>query len=176
VYEPPSTPAWDELERLAFYYASGEMEASEAAAFETRLAGEQPAREALAAAVALMIPLRNGQGGGPGRDYRQVVRQRLRQSSGSRITPATLTGHASAALFGGGAGALAASLVFMWWGARWFASDPPPALPHHVPVVQEVTAAESVALDYAKDSNREAIERLENLTRGARERKKPMIH
>jgi hypothetical protein len=44
----PNDLAWD-----AFRYAAGEMDAAEAAQFEERLAVEQPAREALAAAIEL---------------------------------------------------------------------------------------------------------------------------
>jgi hypothetical protein len=43
----------DDLEWLAFRYVAGEMNPAEAAAFEGRLADEQPAREAVCRAVAL---------------------------------------------------------------------------------------------------------------------------
>jgi len=47
----PNCP--NELDWLAFCYAAGELDASEAEAFEARLAEEQPLREALARAVEL---------------------------------------------------------------------------------------------------------------------------
>src|SRR4051812_38750323 len=47
----PSCP--NELDWLAFCYAAGELHQAEAEAFETRLAEEQPVREALARAVEL---------------------------------------------------------------------------------------------------------------------------
>jgi hypothetical protein len=43
----------EELELLAFRYVAGEMAADEAAAFEARLADDQPAREAVSRAVEL---------------------------------------------------------------------------------------------------------------------------
>ncbi len=43
----------EELELAAFLYVAGEMDASEAAAFEQRLADEQPAREAVCRSVAV---------------------------------------------------------------------------------------------------------------------------
>jgi hypothetical protein len=63
---------------LAFLYVSGEMNATETAAFERRLGEEQPLREALCQAVELMRTLEGLAPPMPRLAYRQRVRQRLR--------------------------------------------------------------------------------------------------
>ncbi len=51
---PPQTPH-DDLAWLAFRYVAGDLDLDESAAFEHRLDRDQPAREAVAGAVALMV-------------------------------------------------------------------------------------------------------------------------
>jgi hypothetical protein len=63
---------------LAFLYTSGEMNATETAAFERRLGEEQPLREALCQAVELMQTLEGLAPPIPRPAYRRHVRQRLR--------------------------------------------------------------------------------------------------
>jgi len=68
-----------ELSVQALLYASGEMEPSEAAAFERRLGEDQLAREALCQAVEI-AQLASGQApAAPDPAYRDRVRQKLRQ-------------------------------------------------------------------------------------------------
>jgi hypothetical protein len=105
-YEP------DELEMQALLYACGDLNAGEARAFEVRLAGDQPAREALASAVGCLPPLFDN--ARPDPVYRRRVRQRLAGRSKAR---SRLRGWACAA-----GGAAAASLVFLLFGTlgQWF--------------------------------------------------------
>ncbi len=64
-----------EVEMQALLYACGDMSAGEVRAFEALLSADQPAREALAVAVASLPPLFDNARPHPG--YRALVRTRL---------------------------------------------------------------------------------------------------
>src|SRR5262245_24129708 len=72
-----------EVATLALLYASGELPTAEAVAFEVRLGEDQAAREALAQAVHMSVPLTSGVPSRPTPAYRQRVRQRLRGGWGA---------------------------------------------------------------------------------------------
>jgi anti-sigma-K factor RskA len=74
---PPGS-AEDELVLQAMLYASGELDAEQAAAFEVLLTEDQAARDALCKAVELTQSL-PGQESAPDPAYRSRVRHRLRQ-------------------------------------------------------------------------------------------------
>ncbi len=74
---PPGS-AEDELVLQAMLYASGELDAEQAAAFEMLLTEDQTARDALCKAVELTQSL-TGQEPAPDPAYRSRVRHRLRQ-------------------------------------------------------------------------------------------------
>lgn len=78
----PPTPT--HLAAAAMLYASGEMEPTEAGAFEARLALDQEAREALAEAVFLLTPMANGRMPKLEASYRQRVRRRWKAQRASR--------------------------------------------------------------------------------------------
>jgi anti-sigma-K factor RskA len=62
---------------LAILYASGELEAEEAAAFERRLADDQSTRDALCTAVRLSRTMSGQPDPVPDVSYRERVKQRL---------------------------------------------------------------------------------------------------
>lgn len=74
---PPGS-AEDELVLQAMLYASGELDAEQAAAFEVLLTEDQAARDALCKAVELTQSM-PGQESAPDPAYRSRVRHRLRQ-------------------------------------------------------------------------------------------------
>jgi len=97
---------------LAFLYASQELDASESAAFEQRLSTDQEAREALAQAVQISVPLTMPGSAGPNPSYREKVRQRLQPSWWRRLlAPRPHRGHPL--VWGALGAALAASVVFL---------------------------------------------------------------
>jgi anti-sigma-K factor RskA len=73
-----------DLARLAILYAAGELDEAAAAAFESRLADDQVAREALCAAVRLLSALNERSVPVPGIQYRERVHERLRASRDRR--------------------------------------------------------------------------------------------
>lgn len=84
MYEPDRQreQAADTLALTAFLYASGELDAAEAEAFEQRLGEDQAARAAVAQAVQLSLTAAGPTPPKPDPIYRQRVRQRLRPQSG----------------------------------------------------------------------------------------------
>jgi len=88
------------LEATALRYAARSLAPGDAAAFESRLADDQHARDALSEAVRLSAAVLQQEPPSPGRGFRRVVRDQL----GSRLNPA-----AWVAL---GAGAVAAAALF----------------------------------------------------------------
>lgn len=106
---PGETPP-DELTLQALLYASGELDAPDAALFEQRLGQDQTARDALLQAVQMTALGRLDVVPDP--EYRDRVRQRLRQRK--RL----LRGHAQGSNFGPAAlwcamGAIAAILLLL---------------------------------------------------------------
>src|SRR5262245_53090418 len=81
----PSERGGDELCRLAWLYARGELAPDDMAAFEWRLAGDQAAREALALAVREGERVRGRPAPRPPAVFRRRVRDRLRLGA---VTPA----------------------------------------------------------------------------------------
>jgi hypothetical protein len=109
----------------ALLYASGELDPSEALAFETRLAEEQGAREALCQAVQLSQVLRGEAPARPDPAWRERVRQRLqpRRRLGQWFTDRRFyRGHP---LAWSGLGAAAAVLLMLAFG-RESPSQPAP--------------------------------------------------
>lgn len=106
--EPTSEPA----DLQAFLYASGELDPTEAAAFEARLGSDQAAREALCQAVQLTQTLAHQAPLLPDPSYRGEVRLRLRRRNrwGWLIAPRTYRGHPA---LWSAAGAVAAVLLVM---------------------------------------------------------------
>lgn len=106
----PGESAPDELTLQALLYASGELDAPDAARFELRLGQDQEARDALLQAVQMTSM---GQPAvAPDPEYRDRVRQRLRQRKRMLRT------HAQGSTFGPAAlwcvlGAIAAVLVML---------------------------------------------------------------
>jgi hypothetical protein len=99
---------------LAFRYASGEMDAPEAADFERRLGDEQPLRESLCQAVELLQTLEGLAPPTPPLEYRARVRQRLgtRSKWWCRLArPRTYRGHPALWSGLGAATALLAILI-----------------------------------------------------------------
>jgi hypothetical protein len=127
-----------DLAALALLYAGGELEGSEAAAFEDRLAQDQSAREALCQAVQLTQTLAGQAPLTPSASYRARVRRRLGSSSGSW---GWLVGHrwyrGHPALWSG-LGALATVLLMFLLG-RW--------PPHAAAQAEPPSSIEQVALD-----------------------------
>jgi len=125
-------PADDGRMSEALLYAGGEMTVAEAAAYEERLAEDQAAREALAAAVGLLGALADGRPVRPGPAYRSRVQARLCPRHGAwawLAQPRLYRGHPAA---WGLAGAAAAVLLMLAWAhAPWLAAPaaPAPALP-----------------------------------------------
>ncbi|HEY7424550.1 MAG TPA: hypothetical protein VH682_10005 [Gemmataceae bacterium] len=97
---------------LAFLYVSGEMNATETAAFERRLGEEQTLREALCQAVELMQTLEGLAPPMPRPAYRQRVRQRLRPAGWWRLLLRQRTYRGHPALWSG-LGAAAALLAVL---------------------------------------------------------------
>jgi anti-sigma-K factor RskA len=86
--------AGDDLDLLALLYANGEMDASQAAAFERRLGEDQRAREALVLAVELSRTLDGLPTPAPSPAYRDGVRNRLLpQGVVARLTRRRHRGH-----------------------------------------------------------------------------------
>jgi hypothetical protein len=109
----------------AFLYASGEMDATETAAFERRLGEEQPLREALCRAVELTRTLEGLLPVAPPLAYRQRVRQRLLSAGGWWRwlgQPRTYRGHPA---LWSGLGAAAALLAVLAFPPDWFSRDRP---------------------------------------------------
>jgi anti-sigma-K factor RskA len=75
----------DDLVLRAMLYASGELDAGEAAAFEQRLGEDQAARDALCQAVELSQTFANEPQPAPDPEYRSRVRHRLRQRRRHRV-------------------------------------------------------------------------------------------
>src|SRR6266542_6142583 len=103
--------AGEPLHLVALLYASGEMEAAEAADFERRLAEDQAARDALAGAVPLAQALAGRAAAVPDPAYRARVRRQLRPAPGlwQRLwAPRPYRGHPA---LWGAAGAAAAAVV-----------------------------------------------------------------
>jgi hypothetical protein len=76
----PSAPpvlGSDEFALEAFLYVTGELNATQAATFESHLGENQAAREALCHAARVYLFLRSPVGAGPDPVYREQVRQRL---------------------------------------------------------------------------------------------------
>ncbi len=115
-------PADEALMSAALLYAGGEMSGAEAAAFEVRLAEDQAAREALAAAAGLLGTLANGRPLRPDPAYRRRVAARLCPRPGAwawLARPRLYRGHPAA---WGLAGAAAAVLLMLaWTHAPWAA-------------------------------------------------------
>ena len=84
-----STPAEsggsDDLVLKAMLYASGELDAADAAAFEQRLGDDQAARDALCQAVELTQTISGDEPVAPDPEYRSRVRHRLRQRRRRRV-------------------------------------------------------------------------------------------
>jgi hypothetical protein len=76
--EPGETPPND-LALQALLYASGELDEPDAALFEQRLGEDQEAREALLQAVQYNLTAQGQPSAAPDPEYRDRVRQRLRQ-------------------------------------------------------------------------------------------------
>ena len=86
--------AGDDLDALALLYANGEMDASQAAAFERLLGEDQRAREALCLAVELSRTLDGLPAPAPDPAYRAAVRGRLLpQRVLARLTARRYRGH-----------------------------------------------------------------------------------
>jgi anti-sigma-K factor RskA len=119
---------------LAFLYASGEMDAAEAAAFERRLGEEQPLREALCQAIELLYTLEGRTPLTPRPAYRQRVRQRLRpRGLWQRFTDQrTYQGHP---MFWSGLGAVAALLMVLLMSPGWWPTSQPAT--REVPVAEQ---------------------------------------
>ena len=124
------TPAGDGLDMQALHYASGDMTPAETAAFEARLANDQPARDALVAATELLYPSEHQQ---PDPRYRDVVRLRL-QARPRKGRPLLwlLTG------------AAAASVCFLLFDPD-FGSSPAPTAPPIVVVATPIPAPQVTA-------------------------------
>ena len=73
----------DDLALLAYLYTGGELNEADQAAFERRLAQEQPAREALVESVRMSASLMGGDSR-PDPAYRQRVRDRLQPAGWRR--------------------------------------------------------------------------------------------
>ncbi len=100
--------AGDNLDALALLYANGEMDPTDAAAFERVLGEDQRAREALSLAVELSRTLDGLPTPTPNPEYRGQVRQRLRAKT-LPVKPRRFRGHpafwaaaGAAAVFVGG--------------------------------------------------------------------------
>lgn len=93
---PTPTPGANDLILKAMLYASGELDADEAAAFELRLGEDQAARDALCQAVELTQSLTPEEPAGPDPAYRSQVRQRLRQRRRQRLS----LSHSAPSFFG----------------------------------------------------------------------------
>src|SRR5262245_6010314 len=82
---PAESGGSDDLVLKAMLYASGELDAADAAAFEQRLGDDQAARDALCQAVELTHGLGNQPPAVPDPEYRSRVRHRLRQRRRRRV-------------------------------------------------------------------------------------------
>jgi anti-sigma-K factor RskA len=102
----------------ALLYASGELDAAEAEAFERRLGEDQAAREALAGAVPLALALGGGSVTAPDPAYRARVRQLLRPRAGVWQRLWDRRPYRGHPVFWGAVGAAAAALV-MFAVFRW---------------------------------------------------------
>jgi anti-sigma-K factor RskA len=134
---------------LAFLYASGELGALEAEAFERRLGDEQPLREALCQAVRLVQTLEGSQPPAPRPAYRAHVRRRLRLSAGRGLWrwlagPRSYRGHPA---LWAGLGAAAAVLVVLCCSpaSRQQAAPPPAVAEQPAPVPEEPAGAAATA-------------------------------
>lgn len=122
------------LEATALRYAARTLTPDEATAFESRLAGDQLAREALAEAVRLSAAALGQESPSPDRSFRSLVRDRLRPGWLARRV---YRGHPFAWAAAGATAVAAAALIAVQL------SDAPPApaenatatLPHEAPPV-----------------------------------------
>ena len=159
------------LAAIAFLYASGELTAEDAAAFEQRLGEEQAARDALCYAVLLTQTLEGQPAPMPSPAYREKVRQRLRPGGfGSRfLSRRSYRGHP--ALWTGLGMAAALLLMLIWPHPR----SPVPLAPAPASVASSLTPApapEAAAETAQRWANLPTSERL---TRARREEKRRRI-
>jgi len=81
------------LQTTALRYAAGDLTAAEAAAFETRLADDQDARDALAEAVRLSAAALGQDPPAPHRSFRAAIRERLLGYCPSWLSRRAYRGH-----------------------------------------------------------------------------------
>lgn len=92
--EPTTEPL--ALEATALRYAARTLPRDESAAFETRLAGDQSAREALAEAVRLSAAALGQESPAPDRSFRSMIRERLHAVTPGWLARRAYRGHPAA--------------------------------------------------------------------------------
>jgi hypothetical protein len=156
----------DPLTLQALGYACGDLEAAEAIAFESRLADDQHARDALVAAVRLLAPVTHGRDLRPNAGYRLAVRRRLRPTVSVTPLPASSFVKKGSPLFWALAGAAAASVVLWQVGPSWWC--PPACKPcdKHaapvsvLPVPERSPGVVATEVIYSELSNNERLEKI----------------
>ncbi|HEY1861910.1 MAG TPA: hypothetical protein VGG61_16230 [Gemmataceae bacterium] len=144
----------ENLAWLALLYASGELDAAQAAAFEKRLGNDQEAREALTVAVQLAQMPVAGEVARPNPSYRQRVRQQLRSAPSLWGRFCGRRANRSHPLLWGLAGAAAAVLVAVAMGqsAPWLKNERAPertATPPAAEQTEEGTSRVASSLEAA---------------------------
>ena len=135
----PDNPEGDALALRALLYASGELDAAEAAAFEERLGTDQEAREALAVAAQLAHAVPGEPAPRPDPAYRARVRERLASHGPWRWLTARRYYPGHPAVWAAGGACAAALLIAV---GLWVRSpNPGPAPATGLPPVAQAPAA-----------------------------------